>query len=105
MVRSLVSAFILLLAVIISAPPASAAEPNGSSTETTAASLVAKYAWVRSGNEGTVTPWPVVPVAACSAECCCQVFEGGNVTHQCRSRDDCINAGGICRPNSDAKCK
>lgn len=104
MIRSIVGSLILILGMTLAILPATAGE-TGTPTTETASTVVAKYAWVRTGNAGAVTPWPVVPVAACTAECCCQVYAGGSMTHQCKSRDDCINAGGICRPKTDANCK
>jgi hypothetical protein len=38
-------------------------------------------------------------------ECCCQLFVDGSMKSQCKSRDDCMTGGGICRSNTDPKCK
>lgn len=103
MIRSIMGAFVLIFALAQAGLPASAGEPGGQSVKP-ASIISAAYTGLRSAKRVPATPWPVVPVAACTAECCCQVYDGSKMTHQCKSRDDCINAGGLCRPKTDAKC-
>jgi len=103
MIRSIMGAFVLIFALAHAGLPASAGEPGGQSVKP-ASIIIAAYTGLRSAKRVPATPWPVVPVAACTAECCCQVYDGSKMTHQCKSRDDCINAGGLCRPKTDAKC-
>jgi len=102
--RSIMGAVALVLWIVISGVPAAAIERSGSDTAS-ASTIVAKYAGLRSFDEAVTTMRPVISAAACNVECCCQVYDGNRMTHQCKSRDDCINAGGICRPKTDASCK
>ena len=107
MIRSIMGACVLSFALAHAGLSASAGEPGGQSVNQSvkpASTIIAAYAGLRSARRVPATPWPVVPVAACTAECCCQVYDGSKMTHQCKSRDDCINAGGLCRPKTDAKC-
>jgi len=104
MIRVIVGACALILAFSL---PAVAGQPDGQlggQGVKPASTIVAAYSGLRSGARVPATPWPLVPVAACTMDCCCQYFEGGKMANQCKSRDDCINAGGLCRPKTDAKC-
>jgi hypothetical protein len=103
MIRSIMGACVLILALAHAGLPASAGEP-GSQSVKPASTIIAAYTGLRSAARVPATPWPVVPAAACTAECCCQFYDGSKMTNACKSRDDCINAGGICRSKTDAKC-
>jgi len=101
MIRSFLGTCVLIVAFAL---PAMAGDPGGPSVKPVP-TILASFTGLRSGAvQAPATPWPVVPVAACTAECCCQLYDGSKMTHQCKSRDDCINAGGLCRPKTDAKC-
>jgi len=103
MVRKFVAAFVLSLGMMITA--ASVAEAGDGAKAQPTSSVVTTYAWMWADKNGPATPrWPVLPVAACTADCCCHLFEGGSMKNQCLSRDQCIDAGGICRSKTDSKC-
>ena len=108
MIRSLAASILLLLALGLTASPAMAAAPDGSAAPASDSTL-SKYAWLwsdKSADTRSATAQPkATPVAACTMDCCCQLFVNGSMKNQCKSRDDCINAGGICRNKSDARCK
>ena len=96
-------ACVLIFAFALATLPATAGG-SGSQSVKPESTVIAAYTGLRSAKPTMATPWPVVPVAACTAECCCQFYDGSKMNHQCKSRDDCINAGGLCRPKTDAKC-
>jgi hypothetical protein len=92
-----------LLGFALAGPPADAAEPAGSTAAAPSPAFM-KYAWMWSGKDADAPARRYVPVAACTMDCCCEFFQGGERKSQCKSHDDCLNAGGICRSKSDAKC-
>jgi len=103
MIRSFLGTCVLIVAFALAGLPAAAGESGGQRVKPVS-TVVAVYTGLRSGVRVPATPWPVVPVAACTAECCCQFYDGSKMSNQCKSRDDCINAGGLCRPKTDPKC-
>ena len=104
MIKSIAASIIILLGLAFAAAPAATAA-SGESAATAAPSTLTKYAWLWSDKGGVSAPRRYIPVAACTMECCCQLFVDGSMKNQCKSRDDCINAGGICRSKTDERCK
>ena len=104
MIRSVAASIILLLGLVLAAAPAAAAGSNDSAVSASMPTM-AKYAWLWSDKGGVTPQRRYIAVAACTAECCCQMAVSGKTKNQCMSRDDCINAGGICRNKADEKCK
>jgi len=103
MIRITVASLCLLLGFAMAGAPAGAAEPAGTAPAASSPSL-AKYAWMWSGKDAGASPRRFVPVAACTMDCCCESVEAGARKNQCKSHDECLNLGGICRSKADAKC-
>jgi hypothetical protein len=103
MIRPIAATIILLLGLAFAAAPASAGSDDSAASASSA--TLAKFAWMWTDKSAATPPRQYLPAAACAMECCCQLFVDGSMKNQCRSRDDCINAGGICRTNTDPKCK
>jgi hypothetical protein len=107
MSRSFAASILLLLGLAFAAAPAVAAGSSDSAAPASA-STFSKYAWLwsdKSADKGAATSQQrATPVAACAMDCCCQMVVGGSTKNECKSRDDCINAGGICHNKSDARC-
>jgi hypothetical protein len=93
----------MLVGLVLAGAPAIAAEPIAPA-ETAVSPVLVKFAPLWSGKDAESTQRRAIPVAACTMDCCCQFFEGGGMKNQCKSRDDCITAGGICKAKTDAKC-
>lgn len=103
MFKTVAASLILLVGLVLAGTPAFAAEPVAPA-ETAISPVLVKFAPLWSGQDAAAGQRSATPVAACTMDCCCQYFEGGGMKNQCKSRDDCITAGGICKKNSDAKC-
>ena len=103
MIRTIAASFCLLLAVVAAGAPAGAAEPVDSTTSALSPALE-KSAWIWSGRDAGTPPRRSIPVAACTTDCCCEFVEAGTRKNQCKSHDQCLEAGGICRNKTDAKC-
>jgi hypothetical protein len=105
MIRSIVGACVLVFGIALAGLPAAADETSDDAAKP-ASSIVAVFSGLPSaGKAAAQTPWRTVPVAACSAECCCQIYDGGKMVYQCKSQNDCINEGGLCKSKTDAQCK
>lgn len=102
MLKTVAVSIVMLAGLLLAGAPASAAEPV--SAETAVTPILVKFAPLWSGKDSEATQRRIIPVAACTMDCCCQYFEGGGMKNQCKSRDDCIAAGGICKAKTDAKC-
>ncbi len=103
MLRTVAVSIVMLVGLVLAGAPASAVEPV-SPAETAVSPVLVKFAPLWSGKDAAATQRRPIPVAACTMDCCCQYFEGGGMKNQCKSRDDCITAGGICKAKTDAKC-
>lgn len=103
MLRTVAVTIVMLVGLALAGASAIAAEPVAPA-ETAVSPVLVKFAPLWSGKDSEATQRRAIPVAACTMDCCCQYFEGGGMKNQCKSRDDCITAGGICKKNSDAKC-
>lgn len=103
MIRSMMAALVIVLGMGLAGSSSAAdalAEPDAGASP----AVVAKYAAMRSGKIGLSRPWRVVPVAACSAQCCCQIYDGNGMVYKCTTHENCINDGGLCKAKTDAKC-
>jgi hypothetical protein len=103
MIRNIMAALVLVLGAGL-AGASNAADGLAGPEADAAPAVVAKYAGIRSGKIEMSRPWRVVPVAACSAECCCQIYDGSSMVYKCTSHENCINDGGLCKAKTDAKC-
>lgn len=103
MIRTVALSLALVLGLAFAPAPAGAAGQDDSTVTASAPALV-KFAWMWTEKTPPASR-PYIPVAACTMECCCQLFVDGSMKSQCKSRDDCMTGGGICRSNSDPKCK
>jgi len=103
MIRTIVASLCLLLGFAMAGAPAGAADPAGSTTAAPSAAYL-KYAWMWSGKDAGAPARRFLPVAACTTDCCCEFVEAGARKSQCKSHDDCLTLGGICRNKADAKC-
>jgi hypothetical protein len=103
MLRTVAVSIVMLVGLMLAGAPAMAVEPV-TPVKTTVSPILAKFAPLWSGKDADATKRRTIPVAACTMDCCCQYFEGGGMKNQCKSRDDCIAAGGICKSKTDAKC-
>jgi len=103
MIRTIAASLCLLLGFAMAASPAVAADPAGTTIAAPAPALT-KFAWMWSGKDAGAPTRRFVQAAVCTMDCCCEFFEAGARKNQCKSHDECLNAGGICRSKTDAKC-
>lgn len=103
MIRYMMATLVLVLGTGL-AGASFAADERARPDARAASAVVAKYAGIWSEKIETSRPWRVVPAAACTAQCCCQIYDGKGMTYQCTSHEICVNDGGLCKPRTDAKC-
>ena len=103
MIKSIMVACVFVAGIVVGGL-AVAADGKTDSADNSAYTIAAAFAGLKSMRSIPETPLRTVPVAACSADCCCQIYDGSKMVYECRSHNACINDGGLCKAKTDAQC-